>query len=37
MPEHERYAMSAILALIILGSPQNHPNVTACFNAVLES
>ena len=37
MPQHEQYAMSAILALIILGRPQNHPNVTACFLTVLES
>ena len=37
MPQHEQYATSALLALIIIGSPQNHPNVTACFIAVLDS
>ena len=37
MPQHEQYAMSAILALIILGQSQNHPNVTASFIAVLDS
>lgn len=37
MPQHEQYATSAMLALIILGHPNNHPNVTICVVAVLES
>ena len=37
LPQHEKYATSAVLALIILAHPPNHPNVTACFIAVLES
>ena len=37
MPQHEQYATSAMLALVILGRPNNHPNVTTCYVAVLES
>ena len=37
MPQHEQYAMSALLALIVIGTPQNHSNATACFIAVLDS
>lgn len=37
MPQHEQYATSAMLALVILGHPNNHPNVTACCVVVLES
>lgn len=37
MPHHEQYALSAMLALIVLGNPENHSKVTACFIAVLDS
>lgn len=37
IPQHEQYATSAMLALIILGHPDNHPNVTTCVVTVLES
>lgn len=37
MPQHGQYAMSAMLALIVLGLPENHPNITASLTVVLES